>query len=173
MKIAAHIAVNNAAHSEETNGHKTLGKHLPDQNSNLSYAGTYTSAQVLEDLSSHTMTQPVSNVVFRRTTNPMYPINEPSTNNKVRIFTTQEQTHNRGRQPISAYTSIHSGPERPRRYSIPIPNPGITACAWVYMLYRCGYFTGHGDIHLGVVFIKPHHSPLGSIFRAQSCKIEK
>jgi hypothetical protein len=25
MKIAAHIAVNNAAHSEETNGHKTLG----------------------------------------------------------------------------------------------------------------------------------------------------
>lgn len=118
-------------------------------------------------------TQPVRNVVFRRTTNPMHSINEPSTNNKVRIFTTQEQTHNRGRQPISAYTSIHSGPERPRRYSIPIPNPGITACAWVYMLYRCGYFTGHGDIHLGVVFIKPHHSPLGSIFRAQSCKIEK
>jgi hypothetical protein len=60
MKIAAHIAVNNSAHSEETNGHKTLGKHLPDQNSNLSYAGTYTSAQVLEDLSSHTTSQECS-----------------------------------------------------------------------------------------------------------------
>lgn len=60
MKIAAHIAVNNLAHSEETNGHKTLGKHLPDQNSNLSYAGTYTSAQVLEDLSSHTTSQECS-----------------------------------------------------------------------------------------------------------------
>jgi hypothetical protein len=155
MKIAAHIAVNNSAHSEETNGHKTLGKHLPDQNSNLSYAGTYTSAQVLEDLSSHTMTQPVSNVVFRRTTNPMHSINEPSTNNKVRIFTTQEQTHNRGRQTnqrihfdtlwAGAATALLNPNSQSRHHCL---------CLGLYAL----------QMHLGVVFIKPHHLPLGSIF---------